>query len=144
MIKPSYFFNVLSTVLQYSKFISFRKFWACGMNGCSCVNSLSWMDLFQKTHSILCKLKYSLRCWQPKNISGNSTRSVSTYNNSDWAALYSNLSKSQSRLGMAEKFMGNTGALFKARDMMYKVVVQVVLLYGSEIWVVTDAIMKVL
>ena len=34
--------------------------------------------------------------------------------------------------------------MIKAREMVYKEVVQVVLLYGRKIWVVTDAMMTVL
>ena len=45
---------------------------------------------------------------------------------------------------MAEKLMGKTGLPIKAPVMMYKVVVQVVLLCESEIWRVTDAMMTVL
>ena len=40
--------------------------------------------------------------------------------------------------------LGNTGAPIKARKMMYKAVVQEVILYGSKIWVVTNTMMKVL
>ena len=38
----------------------------------------------------------------------------------------------------------NTGVHIKAQAMMYKVVVQVVLLYERESWVVTDVMMVVL
>ena len=34
--------------------------------------------------------------------------------------------------------------MIRAQEMMYKAVVQIVMLYGSEIWVITDAMMKVL
>ena len=67
-----------------------------------------------------------------------------TYNNSDWVNLYINLRKSQSRLGMVVKVMGTTGAPIKAWEMMYKVVVQALLLYVSEIWVGIDTMMAVL
>ena len=40
--------------------------------------------------------------------------------------------------------IGKTGGPLKAWEMIYKVVSQAVLLYGREIWVVTDAMMKVL
>ena len=43
------------------------------------------------------------------------------------------MSESQQTWGMVKKVMGNTGVTIKAPVMMYKVVVQVVLLYGSEI-----------
>ena len=42
------------------------------------------------------------------------------------------------------KVTGNTGVPIKACDMMYKAVFQLVLLYGREIWVVTDSMMMVL
>ena len=64
-----------------------------------------------------------------------------TYNNSDWAALYSNLQKDQRRWGMVEKVPGKMGKLIKERTMMYKAVVQAVILYGIEIWVGMDAMM---
>ena len=45
---------------------------------------------------------------------------------------------------MVTKVLGKTGAPIKARAMMYKLVVQAVLLYGRKIWVVTDSIRTVL
>ena len=70
-------------------------------------------------------------------------RSTVMYNNSNWAALYSNLRKAQRRWGMIEKVMGKTMESFKDRDMMYNMVVQAGLLYSSEIWMVTDEMMTV-
>ena len=66
------------------------------------------------------------------------------YNNNDWEALYINLRKAQRRWGMVAKVLGKTGVLIKVQEMMYKAVVYVVLLYGSKILVVTDAMMMVL
>ena len=43
---------------------------------------------------------------------------------------------------MVEKVMGKTRALIKYQGVMYKVVVQEILLYGSEIWVVPDEISR--
>ena len=40
--------------------------------------------------------------------------------------------------------MGKTGLPIKAQKMIYKELVQAVILYGSERWVVTDAMMTVL
>ena len=54
------------------------------------------------------------------------------YNNNDWEALYINLRKSQRRCGMVSKVLGKTGAPIKSRVMMYKTVVQPVLLYRSK------------
>ena len=47
-------------------------------------------------------------------------------------------------MGVVAKVPGNTGVSIKAQEMMYKSVVHVVLLYGSEICVVTEKIMTVL
>ena len=41
---------------------------------------------------------------------------------------------------MVDNVLGEMGAPVKYMDMMYKAVVQGVLLFGSEIWVVTDVI----
>ena len=46
--------------------------------------------------------------------------------------------------GVVAKVIGKMRDLIMARAMMYKVVVQAVILYGSEIWVVTDAMMTFL
>ena len=67
-----------------------------------------------------------------------------TYNNSDWEALYINLRKSQRRWGVVEKVLGKMGEPIKLRAIMYKALFQEMLLYGSESWVVTDAMMTVL
>ena len=45
---------------------------------------------------------------------------------------------------MVKKVLGNTGAPIKAYAMMFKEVVQAVILYGRKIWVVTDEMMMVL
>ena len=67
-----------------------------------------------------------------------------TYNNSNWKALYRILKKSQSRWRMLAKVMGKMGAPINARSMMYTAVVQAVLMYVSEIWLMVDAMMTVL
>ena len=45
---------------------------------------------------------------------------------------------------MVEKLLVKTGAMLRAHEMMYKVLVQMVLIYGSDGWVVMDAILKVI
>ena len=45
---------------------------------------------------------------------------------------------------MVAKVLGKTGAPIKDRTMIYKAVVQLVLLYGSEIWLVKYVTMTVL
>ena len=66
------------------------------------------------------------------------------YNNSDWMALYQNPRKAQRRCGMVLGVLVKAGATVRAKDMFYKVVLQAVLMYGSEIWVITEAMMKVM
>ena len=70
-------------------------------------------------------------------------RTVS-YNNSDWAALYHNLSKTRKWWEMAEKVVRKTEAEVRVQRMIYKEIVQSVLLYGRDIWVVMRAMLKVL
>ena len=72
------------------------------------------------------------------NYLGNTIR----YNNSDSVALYSNLKKSHRRYGMVAKVVGKMGKPIKACEIRYKLVVHAMLLYGSKIWALTDAIMK--
>ena len=45
---------------------------------------------------------------------------------------------------MVEKVLGKTGAPIKAHVMIYKAVVQEVLLYGREIWVVIGAMITLI
>ena len=52
--------------------------------------------------------------------------------------------KSQRRWGFVAKLKGKTGAPIKAQAMMYKALVQAVLRYGSEIWLMVDLMMTVL
>ena len=66
------------------------------------------------------------------------------YNNSDWVDLYQNLWKSRRHWEMVEKVVSNTGSMVWAWGILYKAVVQSVLLYGSESWVVQGAMIKVI
>ena len=66
------------------------------------------------------------------------------FNNSDWADLYGNLSKAQRRWGMVEKVLKNTGELVRSQVMLYKLVVQMVLLYRSNNCGVMEAMHKLL
>ena len=47
-------------------------------------------------------------------------------------------------MGYGRNFLRQTGLHVKERAKLYKAVVQTVLLYGCEIWVVTDLMMMVL
>ena len=65
-------------------------------------------------------------------------------NNSNCFALYQNPRNSQRRWGMVLGVMVKLGVTLRSRLMFYKSVVQAVLFYGSEIWLITDSMMKVL
>ena len=67
-----------------------------------------------------------------------------SYNNSDWAAVYLNLQKYRRRWGMISRVLERTRAIVRARGAMYRVVVQSVLLYRSESWVVNREILNIL
>ena len=66
------------------------------------------------------------------------------YNNSNWFDLYHNLWKARIRWAMVGGVVSKTGETVWAKGVLYKAVVQSVLLYGSEIWVVKGYIIKVL
>ena len=66
------------------------------------------------------------------------------YNNSDLAAVYHNLRNAQRRWGEISKVLTKTIELVHARGILYKEVVEMVLLYGCKSWVVTGAILKIL
>ena len=53
------------------------------------------------------------------------------YNNINWVAVYHNLLKARQWWGMIFKVLKKTGATVWARRILYKVVTQTVLLYGS-------------
>ena len=55
------------------------------------------------------------------------------YINSNWAAVYQNMQKSQRRWGMLVMVLEMMRATLQAQGAMYKAVTQSVLLYGSEI-----------
>ena len=66
------------------------------------------------------------------------------YNNRGWLALYQNLWNAQRRLAMVGEVVSKTGSTVQDRGVLCKSVVQLVLLYGSESWVVTGEMLKVL
>ena len=67
-----------------------------------------------------------------------------TYNNSDWAALYHSLGEARRRWGMMSRVLDKSGVTVRDRLIMYKYMVQTVLLYVRKSWVITDAMVKVL
>jgi len=69
---------------------------------------------------------------------------IITSTDDDWPALYRNLTKARKRWGMVSRVLVRDGASPRAMAMFYKAVVQSVLLYGSETWVLTDRMLKTL
>ena len=63
---------------------------------------------------------------------------------SDFAALRKNMAKARTRWANVSKVLKADGAPRKARAMFYKAVVQTVLLFGSETWVLTTPMKKLL
>ena len=66
------------------------------------------------------------------------------YNKRYWPAVYQNLKKARRRWGMIVRVLVNTGATVRACGMMYKAVYQLVIIYGSESWVVMGAMLNIL
>ena len=66
------------------------------------------------------------------------------FNNSDWPVLYRNLKKAQQRWAMVVRVLEHEGASPRAKGLFYKAIVQAVLLYSCETWVITDAMLRVL
>ena len=66
------------------------------------------------------------------------------YNNTDWVALYLNLHKYWRRWGMITRVIEQTGATVWSQEAIYMTVVQSVLLYDSESWLVTGEMIEVL
>lgn len=60
----------------------------------------------------------------------------------DWPAIHLNLSKARSQWGMVSKVLRREKAAPKIAAMFYKAVVQSVLLYGAETWVVTPTVLQ--
>ena len=67
-----------------------------------------------------------------------------TYNNSNWVDLYQNPKKSRRQLLMVEKLLTKAGFAVWLRVMICKAVVHTLLLYGSEICLVTGAVLIVI
>lgn len=57
----------------------------------------------------------------------------------DWPALHTNLAKARKLWGEFMKVLGREGADVKTSGMFYHTVVQAILLYGYETWVLTVA-----
>ena len=66
------------------------------------------------------------------------------YNNIDWAELYQNIQKARRWWVMVGKVVTKTGETVRARGMLYNAVVKLVLLNGSDNWVVMKDMLKVL
>ena len=67
-----------------------------------------------------------------------------TYNNINCEDLYQNLGKARMWWDMVSRLPEKKGATERAREILYKAVVQTALIYGTGSWVITEAKMKVL
>jgi hypothetical protein len=65
-------------------------------------------------------------------------------NNGDWPALYKNVKKAKAKWGQIARPLIKTGVRVRLVGMFYKAIVQNVLLYGCETWVITPDMMGVL
>ena len=66
------------------------------------------------------------------------------YNNSVWEALHQNIKNDRWWWGLAGKVPTKAVSTVRARGMFYKVLFQMMFLYGSEIWMLTGVILTVL
>lgn len=62
----------------------------------------------------------------------------------DWPAIYHNLAKARVRWARFSRLLAREGADARMSGIFYKAVVQAVLLYGCETWVVTPAVLAAL
>jgi hypothetical protein len=56
----------------------------------------------------------------------------------DWPAIHDNITKARARWGQVAQVLTRQGTVATTMAHFYRVVVQAVLLYGSETWVITD------
>jgi hypothetical protein len=62
----------------------------------------------------------------------------------DWPAIRANIQKARQRWGQIARILAREGASTKVMGYFYKAIVQAVLLYATETWVVTEHSMKAL
>ena len=60
----------------------------------------------------------------------------------DWPAVRANIRKARQRWGQVAQILSRQGATTSTMAYFYKAVVQAVLLYGSESWVLTQKMWK--
>jgi hypothetical protein len=65
-------------------------------------------------------------------------------NNSDWPALFRNVKKAKMKWGQIARPLIKTGIRMRIVGLFYKAIVQAVLLYGCETWVITPDMLRVL
>jgi hypothetical protein len=65
-------------------------------------------------------------------------------NNNNWPAVFHNLMKAQTRWGRLSKPLIKTGVDPRIVGLFYKTIVQAVLLYACETWVITQGMIKML
>lgn len=75
-------------------------------------------------------------CWKSSQIIACDNR--------DWPSLGRNLKRACAKWGMSSRLLEKNGVSKKAKGMFHKAVAQLIPLCGSETWVVTGGVMKVL
>lgn len=110
---------------------------------------------FCKTGADRRRQRQAIQCSQQASkviftIGGSSLETVSTFKylgrpisstDDDWPAIHLNLSKAREQWAMVSKVLRREDATPKISAMFYKAVVQSVLLYGAETWVMTPAVL---
>jgi hypothetical protein len=66
------------------------------------------------------------------------------FDDNDWAAIKANIQKARQRWGQVAQILSRQGATSSTMAYFYKAVVQAVLLYASESWVLTERTIKAL
>jgi hypothetical protein len=69
---------------------------------------------------------------------------ILTDTDDDYPALYRNLSRARQRWGMVRRVLVRDGADPRTMAYFYKCVVQTVLLYGAETWVISNRMLRAL
>ena len=69
---------------------------------------------------------------------------VMTAGDDDWLAVAGNLTKARRSWGRLQRILGREGATARISGAFFKAVVQQVLLFGAEIWVVTPRMERAL
>jgi hypothetical protein len=91
--------------------------------------------------------------WVEFSVNGTGIEKVGSFkylgrilseDDNDWPAIRANIQKARQRWGQIARILAREGASTKVMGYFYKAIVQAVLLYAAETWVVTERSMKAL